>query len=274
MLNSSNSDIMEYSLTAFEKWRNAKFLFRVWLNDHPNEAICNVPLWISFNETTGNFSVDISKVTSIGQVSLKFQSQLIGYSFLNYLLNNTISTYIANFYFLNENWILISSIYSDWYVVINQIANFTLKFNDKENDKVSMILVNSGACNAFIQAQSTSSFNLKVMCDDNSVSETAITLKYTDKYHQDSQYWVKVDINLNIFKSQPPLFSSKLSPIQINLWDSSQLTFRLPDIIDTDSSLFKVSLESSAPAWIHVIASTSEFQSSSDNFYVSYSWLH
>ena len=258
---------------AFEQCRDAKFLFRIWDRIPLNNVTWDTPLWISINETLRSFAIDTSKVTSVGLIKLIFQSQLIGFSFSDYYLNNTISTYTSNFRFTNENWNLKSSL-SDWYVIIQQTSNFTIAFDDKENDRVLMSLVNSRAWNAFIQTQNASAFNLMVMWDDISVSQTTVTLKYTDKYHQESQYWIQINISLNIFKSQPPVFANQLNQIQINLWESSQLIFKLPEIIDVDSNLFNVSLISSAPIWIHIQRLSNEFQNSSDNFYVNADFLY
>ena len=266
----SGSNLINITLTAFEKWRNAKFLLRVW-NNTPSDVIPWVtPSWILLNEGSGNFTIDTSKVTSIGFVNLTFQSQLVGYSMLNLNVNNTISTNNSLILFVNDNCQLIITL-TDWNVIVQQIKNFSLNFYNKENDNVFVSLDDSGAWSVFVQAQNTSTFSLIVMWDDSSVSQTTITLKYTDKYHQDVQYWVQVGINLNIFKSQPPIFANDLSPIQINLWDIQQLLVGFPEIIDVDSSLFNISLANSTADWIQIQTSTSDFQNSSDNFSVSWS---
>ena len=266
----SGSNSTNITLTAFEQWRSAKFLLRVW-NNTPSDVIPWVtPSWILLNEGSDNFTIDTSKVTSVGFVNLTFQSQLVGYSMLNLYVNNTISTNNSMILFVNDNCQIKSNLI-DWYVIVKQIKNFSLSFYDKENDNVFVSLVDSGAWSVFVQAQNTSIFRLIVMWDDSSVSQTTIILKYTDKYHQDAQYWVQVGINLNIFKSQSPIFANDLSPIQINLWDLQQLQVGFPEIIDVDSSLFNISLANSTADWIQIQTSASGFQNSSDNFSVSWS---
>ena len=268
----SETNPTNITFTAFHQCRDAKFLFRVWSRIPSENVTWDTPLWISINETLKSFTIDTSKVSSVGLIKLIFQSQLIGFSFLNYYVNNTISTHTSFFRFTNENWVLKSSL-SDWYLIFQQTANFTIAFEDKENDRVLMSIVNNRAWNAFIQTQNASAFNLKLMWNDNTVSRNTITLKYTDKFHQDSQYWVQIDININIFKSKPPVFANKITPIQINLWEQGQLIFKLPDIIDVDSNLFNIFLTSSAPVWIHVQTSSNEFQNLSNSFYVSTNFL-
>ena len=266
----SGSNSTNITLTAFEQWRNAKFLLRVW-NNTPSDVIPWVtPSWVLLNEGSSSFTIDTSKVTSVGFVNLVFQSQLVGYSMLNLYVNNTISTNNLLISFVNDNCQIKSNL-TDWYVIVQQIKSFYLTFYDKESDIVLVNLIDSGAWGVFVHAQNISTFSLIVIWDDSSVSKTKIILKYTDKYHQDAQYWVQVEINLNIFKSQPPIFANDLSPIQINIWDLQQLLIRFPEIVDVDSSLFNISLASNTLDWIQIQASASGFQNSSDNFSVSWS---
>ena len=151
----SGSNSTNITLTVFEQWRSSKFLLRVWNNTPSNVIPWVTPSWILLNEGSGNFTIDTSKVTSVGFVNLTFQSQLVGYSMLNLYVNNTISTNYSLISFVNDNCQLIS-ILTDWYVIVQQIKHFTLSFYDKENDNVFVSLVDSRAWSAFVQTQNTS----------------------------------------------------------------------------------------------------------------------
>ena len=153
------SNPVNLTFIAFEDCRDAKFLFRVWYDIPSKNVTWKTPSWILFNETTGSFIVDTSKVTSIQHTNIVFQSQLIGLSFLNYFLNNTISTFSSSFNFTNKNWIVADS-YSKWYVLYEQMTNFTMKFNDAEGDTVLLKIVNSDNLSLFIQRLNKSVFTL------------------------------------------------------------------------------------------------------------------
>ena len=170
-----------------------KFLFRVW-SDIPSDNVTWVaPLWVSFNENAGNFTIETSKITSVQNTNLVFQSQLIGFSFINYNLNNTISTFSSSFSFTNDNWVVAGS-YSNWYVVYQQMTNLTMNFDDTEGDTVLLKQVDSGSLSVFIQRKSKSIYTLLATWNDETISETVVMLAYTDKYHTDNQFWVNISV--------------------------------------------------------------------------------
>ena len=77
-----------YTYLAFDHWRNSKFLFRICTNVPSTELSWETPSWTLYNETTGSFRINTSKITSVGVFKLIFQSQLIGNTAWNYSENN------------------------------------------------------------------------------------------------------------------------------------------------------------------------------------------
>ena len=247
----SESNSMNFTFTAFDDWRDAKFLFRVW-SDIPSSNVTWVsPPWVSFNENAGNFTIDTSKIASVQNTNLVFQSQLIGFSFISYNLDNTISTFSSSFNFTNDNWVVAGS-YSNWYVVYQQMANFTMNFEDTEGDTVLLKKVDSGSLSVFIQRQSKSVYTLLATWYDETISETAVVLAYTDVYHTDIQFWTNISINVNAFKSEPPKFVEQPNNLVVDLWQQDTLRFGLPAISDPDSTAFNVSLINSAHDWAQI----------------------
>ena len=111
-----------------------------------------------------------------------------------------------------------------------------------------------------------------VLCDSCSKSQSSIKLKFTDKYHQDNQYWIQTEINVNIFATEPPQFVTNLENIIVNLWNNDQNVYKLPEISDIDSRSFNVSLAKDIPNWIHILC-TDNKENSSQQFYVRIFYL-
>ena len=212
----SESNPINITFTAFEDCKGAKFLFRVWFDIPSNNVTWATPSWVSLNETSGNFTIDTSKVASIQNTVLIFQIQLIGFSLVNYYLNNTIESFSSTFIFTNDNWVIFGE-YSNWYVVYQKVANYSITFDDVERDTVELKLEDSGSLSVFIQRQSKSVFTLLATWYDETISETVVVLKYTDIYHTDNQFWTNIKININVFKSEPPKFVEQPNKKHLNL---------------------------------------------------------
>ena len=256
-----------YTFTAYIHWRDSKFLFRVWI-DVPSENIAWVaPIWISYETTSGNFTIDTSKILSVGTYNLTFQSQLIGYSLNSTYLNTTVSTYESIIILSNENWYSEKDEYN-WYIISQQIKNFLILFNDLENDSIIIKLVESNDLNVYIQKQNKSSYELIIMGDANSISTANVLLNYTDRYHQDSQFWKQISINVNLFKSEPPVFVGSLEPIIVDFWSQNQSIYKLPGISDIDSTIFNVYFADTSIQWMN-IKNVTNTQLSLQEYYVS-----
>ena len=257
---------INYTFTAYKQCKNSKFLFRI-CSDIPNDNVpCIAPSWISFNQTSGNFTIDTSKISSVADINLTFQSQLISYSYLQNYTSNVISTDYSLFCFGNDNWAL-NNTQNDWYVIFGQSKTFSLSFYDKENDTIYLKLIDSENLSVFIQKQNNSAFSLMVMWNDISISHSTIKLKYTDKYHQNDQFWIEADISVNVFPTEPPQFTNDISNLIVNLWMKDQYVYELPEISDPDSITFSVSLNDNSLNWIK-IQESNETNTQYQKFYV------
>ena len=117
-----------------------------------------------------------------------------------------------------------------------------------------MSILNAGSLNAYVQKyQSNSTYLLIVQADDGVNTQTNVVLKYTDSYHQDSQYWKNLTIYISIFASEPPRYNSPLPSVSISACDWKIAT--LPIATDPDGDLFSVNLDQDTPDWIKLISS-------------------
>ena len=127
-------------------------------------------------------------------------------------------------------------------------------FADTERDNIQMSILNAGSLNAYVQKyQSNSTYLLIVQADDGVNTQTNVVLKYTDSYHQDSQYWKNLTIYISIFASEPPRYNSPLPSVSISACDWKIAT--LPIATDPDGDSFTVNLDQDAPDWIKLISS-------------------
>ena len=225
---------------------------RIWIEEPSNNQSWEIPSWISYNESSGNFDVNTSSIDSVGSIHIYFQSQLISFSFANTPLDNTISTYSSVFNFENENWKLISSIDEGWYIVTNEIKSYPLEFSDDENDIISFRLADTGNISVFIQKQSNILHNFLMQCGDDFMTNYTLVIQFTDRYHKQSEYWTEIRINVKVFLSEPPKFADLLNHIIVDSCTNNQNKFELPIIIDPDSNNFTVSLELDSPDWIQI----------------------
>ena len=96
---------------------------------------------LGFSQLDGNFSIDTSKVTSVGINHLIFQSKLFGVSFSgDYYVDNIGNTYPSSFEFINDNWVFVNSNKDNWYIIFNKMKNTTIMLFDNENDTITLKL--------------------------------------------------------------------------------------------------------------------------------------
>ena len=127
----SENNPINYTFTAYEQCRSSKFLFRICTDIPKDNVACVAPSWVSFNQTTGNFTIDTSKISSVTNIKMTFQSQLIGYSYLQNYTSNVITTDYSLFSFCNDNWAL-NNTQNDWYVVFGESKTFRYHFMIKK----------------------------------------------------------------------------------------------------------------------------------------------
>ena len=222
----NNLTIIEIS--PFSSIQNAKFLMRVF--DENN----TVPNWVQANNNNMTVSILRSKIASVGNYKLNFETQLITtqYPDDNYL-NYTTQGSFSYFNFENRNWEL-KNIISKNYLVIDKITVFYFEFFDEESDNVIVKMSESDAVSSFATFN-TSLFLSQVLIQSNAISDSIEDLKffYTDSYHQDASFWMNTTLSVYLFASEPPVFDSELSNIQADRWQNKEII--LPTVSDPDS---------------------------------------
>ena len=82
--------------------------------------------------------------------------------------------------------------------------------------------------------------NLFINTDISEVSVRNFVLTFSDSYHSDPKYQKSIDIQVNIFLSEPPRFLNGLSNLTVNMW--SVYYSDLPDAFDPENNTFTIKL--------------------------------
>ena len=157
-----------YSFVPFESCQNAKFIIRACLNNPLENNTWSTPVWISMDQQSNTFNLDIGKVNSVGIYQIYLQAQLIAHS-LN-LYNNEFYYAInsSTIEFTNENAKFIEST-TTWNIVIDQTKSFILSFYDIEGDSVQVKLISNKGVNTFIQNVSITNYSLVMLWDNSTL---------------------------------------------------------------------------------------------------------
>ena len=225
-IGTNNLTIIEIS--PFSSIQNAKFLMRVF--DENN----TVPHWVQVNNNNMTVSILRNKITSVSNIKLSFEAQLITtqYPDDNYL-NYTTQGSFSYFYFENRNWEL-KNIISKNYLVIDKITAFYFEFLDEESDYVIVKMDQSDSVSSFVTFNS-SLLSSQVLLQSNVISDSIedLVFFYTDSYHQDASFWMNTTLSVYLFATEPPVFDSQLSNIQADRWQNKEII--LPTISDPDN---------------------------------------
>ena len=154
--------------------------------------------------------------------------------------------------FVNINW-SIKSINIGSYLVVNKLKNYTVEFTDQEGDRILFKYTYNNLVNIFVQQTPNIALQYNVIMQTETASQIPAILEfsYTDFYHQDNQYLTLLNITINLFESEPPIFDSSLTNILISRW--SNYDYLLPNITEPDGQNFTVQLSNSTPSWIELI---------------------
>ena len=236
------------TLTPFEQWQSSPFL--TYIVDNSTNLI---PNYITINNENQTVEIDLSKILMVKEVNLIFWAQLISFylleSDLSLLTTKNSSWYIE---FFNNNWD-IKSTNTTSYLVVNKTFNSTFEFTDIEADRVSLKYTYNNLVNIFIRPTSNIDLKFDIIMKTETASQTPTTLEfsYTDSYHRDNQYWTWLNVTVNLFASEPPIFDSSLDNILISRWSFSN--YLLPHVTEPDGQNFTIQLADSTPNWIELI---------------------
>ena len=241
----------KYKFTPFDHWQNSRFLVRACTNDPIIDGSWNVPSWINVNQTDSTIIIVPENVQSVGFFNLWVQAQLIVGLIDSSKLENYISTNSTSFELINSNWHINTS-FSNSYIIIGQTKTFDINFVDEENDKINLKVTDPGGIGVFIKSMSTLSSMIYLNCDDSSLNQTQIKLSYTDRYHMNDSNWQILSFKVNIFVSEPPIFTENIETIYFSRWSSTLISRKLPSIYDPDSSSFSISLLNNSLNFIYI----------------------
>ena len=225
-IGTNNLTIIEIS--PFSSIQDAKFLIRVFEDNK------TVPSWVQINNNNMTVSILRNKITSVGNIKLNFEAQLITtqYPDDNYR-NYTTQGSFSYFSFENSNWEL-KNIISKNYLVIDKIITFYFEFLEEESDYVIVKMDQSDSVSSFVTFNS-SLLSSQVLLQSNKISDNLehLVFFYTDSYHQDASFWMNTTLSIYLFASEPPVFDSQLSNILVDRWQNKEII--LPTMSDPDN---------------------------------------
>ena len=229
---------------------NSKFLISVI-----ERTLNATPSWIQVDILNMSFNVTKNQYIKLGDYNILFQASLLSYSIKtkDQALYST-DLYSTTLTLINQNWIYIGYGIGPA-LIYNQMVNYTIHFEDTENDKVIVRLEHENSIKSFIQSESNSIFTIYLLSNEQSANKTVINMLYTDSFHPYENS--TISFNVNLFLSNPPIFEESLSPLNISSWQD--YSYNLPSAQDPDGDSFSISLGSSTPSWIYLRNSTEIF---------------
>ena len=201
-----------------------------------------------FDPQYQNILVATSNITSVSFFNLTLLARLFTFAQDN-LDQITTQNYNISISFVNNNWVQLPIIYPG-YLVYNQITQILVQFSDDEDDNVIIKLAENPQLSYFVKYLNSTSATILVQSNSAETSSTTMNISYTDSYHQDSQYWQHVEVHLNLFASEPPVFVNSLNAVAVSRCQDA--VYILPNYSDPDSFNITVRLDSGAPDWIAI----------------------
>ena len=223
-------------MKPFNHWQNAKYTIAVV------DFITNIqPNWISIDQQNEAITINTSNIFSVQDYNLLFSAKLITFS--NGQSNKyTTQNFAFNINMENNNWELVSSSIPN-YLSLNQISNFTIQFQDEEDDNVRINIQSSTYFVSFVKYLSSNNANILIMPEGSSGDQFDFSFIYTDSYHLNSNDWQLFTKQMILFASQPPVFDSSLNSVNVNQWQDYLYVF--PKYSDPDSLYPKIPIENS-----------------------------
>ena len=89
------------------------------------------------------------------------------------------------------------------------------------------------------------------------MSVRSFVLTYYDSYHNDPKYQKSIDIQVNIFLSEPPHFLNSLNNLTVNIW--SVYYYDLPDAFDPENNTFTISTIGENSFWTETAENSTHY---------------
>ena len=169
------------------------------------------------------------------------------------------------FEFTNTPWTYLSS-NATYYLVLDKITVFALKFLDLEEDFIKIRVVQNNNINSYAQLSANDSSTISLYLQPNTISNKAVQLKlqYTDKYHDDAIFIKSITFDLYLFAVDPPYFSQELQNLSITKWTDYSLN--LPPVVDANNLEWSAALID-PPFWISLQSNDLIYFSASNTSY-------
>ena len=147
----------------------------------------------------------------------------------------------------NNNWNLISHSIPN-YLILNQISNFTINFEDDEDDIVKIQIQNNQYFSSFVKYISSETVILMIQPEGSLGDQFNVTIYFTDSFHLNEEDWQNFTTQMTLFASIPPTFDKGLNSISVNKWQN--YLYLLPTFSDPDSNNITAKLGEGTPNWI------------------------
>ena len=243
----NNINTENYELTPFIHWQNSLFVFTVI-----EVNTSNTPDFITIDLNSKTIKLNLTTILSVQTTyNMVFNAEVVPFpspDHSNFPRNYITADYTWLFEFTNTPWTYLSS-NATYYLVLNKITVFTLKFSDLEEDFIKIRVDQNNNINSYAQLSVNDSSIVNLYLQPNTISSIEIQLKllYTDKYHDDTIFIKNITFDLYLFAVDPPYFSQELQNLSITKWtDYSQ---NLPPIVDINNLEWSVALIE-PPLWI------------------------
>ena len=152
---------------------------------------------------------------------------------------------------------------------MNEVSVFTFKFNDTENDQAILIVSESQNIVGFhSQRNSNDTSIISFLLQPNQMYDGPVNIivNYTDIYHQATELYTSINLQLYIFSVYPPVFDSNSTEVHGDMW--SNFNHKLPSITDPQDLRYNVSLDLNTPQWVSLRNNSVAFDSTNSSYII------
>ena len=243
----NNINTENYELTPFIHWQNSLFVFTAI-----EANTSNTPDFITIDLNSKTIKLNLKTILSVQTTyNMVFNAQVVPFpspDHSDFPHNYITADYQWLFEFTNTPWTYLSS-NATYYLVLDKITVFALKFLDLEEDFIKIRVVENNDINSYAQLSVNDSSIISLYLQPNIISNKAVQLKlqYTDKYHDDTNFNKNITFDLYLFAVDPPYFSQELQSLSITKWTDYSLN--LPPVVDVNNLEWSAALID-PPLWI------------------------
>ena len=128
----------------------------------------------------------------------------------------------------------------------------TITFVDDEEDHIFLKVAPTPGINVLPSStQQNTVYKLIWHSANEETSVENINITYYDSYHKDSIYWKTLNVQINVFLTEPPRFSANLDNIAVNICSNND--YELPSVIDYKNLTSTINLINESLKWIKIL---------------------